>query len=130
MNTEVTVLGWSIVLGLLQVLLAGGMATQQRGLQWNLSNRDGAAPLTGAAARAERASRNFLETFVFFAAAVLGIVISKSGTPHTLLGAQVYLGARLVYFPIYVAGIPYVRTLVYAVSLWGILQLVEPLLGF
>ena len=130
MTPELTVLAWSIVLGILQVLVAGGMATSQRGLRWNLSNRDGAAaPLQGAAARADRASRNFLETFVFFAAALVAVVIAQRNSAHTVLGAQVYLCARIAYFPVYIAGIPYVRTLIYAVSLWGILQLVEPLLG-
>jgi len=36
--------------------------------------------------------------------------------------------ARLVYLPIYLAGIPYLRTAVWAVSLWGILQVLEALL--
>ena len=129
METELVMLGWSIALGLGGVLLAAGMATHQRGLLWNLSNRDGdAIPLTGAAARAQRASANFLETFVFFAAAALAVVLTHRNTTHTALGAQVYFWARAVYLPIYCVGIPYLRTAIYAVSLWGLLQLIEVLL--
>lgn len=47
---------------------------------------------------------------------------------HTAIGAQVYFWARVAYLPIYVVGIPYLRTAVWAASLWGILQLMEPLL--
>ena len=125
---EIKWLAWSIVLGLAYVLIAATLATQQRGLKWNASNRDGAAvPLTGAAARAARASSNFLETFPFFAAAVLAVVLTKVNTPHTATGAAIYFWGRLAYLPIYIAGIPYVRTLVWAVSFWGLLQVLEGL---
>jgi uncharacterized MAPEG superfamily protein len=129
MTTELKILAWSVLLGLAQVLIAGAMSTQQRGFKWNVSNRDGSPPpLTGAAARADRASRNFLETFAFFAAAVLAAVLAKQNSAHTALGAQIYMAARMAYFPIYVIGIPYLRTAVYAASLWGLLQVLEPLL--
>ena len=128
MTTELKMLTWSIALGLVYMFAAAGMATRQRGLKWNASNRDGEAkPLAGAAARAVRANANFLETFPFFAAAVLAIVAAKLNTPHTALGAETYFWARAAYLPIYIAGIPYVRTLVWGVSLWGLLQLLEAL---
>ena len=123
MTIEIQMLAWSIVLGLLQILLAATFMTRQRGLKWNAGARDGqASPLSGVAARMERASRNFLETFPFFMAAVLAVVLTQRTSPETALGAQVYFWARLAYVPLYAAGIPYVRTLVWAVSLWGLLQ--------
>jgi uncharacterized MAPEG superfamily protein len=110
------------------VLLAAALGTGQRGLAWNAGNRDGEAkPLTGIAARALRAQANFLETFVFFAAAALAVVVSGRTSAYTALGAQLYFWARVIYLPIYLIGIPYVRTMVWAVSLWGILQLIEAL---
>jgi uncharacterized MAPEG superfamily protein len=128
MAVELKVLGWCVVLGLAHVFIAAGLATQQRGLKWNASNRDGESkPLTGIAARALRANHNFLETFAFFAAAVLAVVMAKENTAHTALGAQLYFWARAAYLPIYLIGIPYVRTLVWAVSLWGLLQVLEGL---
>jgi len=121
MPVELQVLSWSIVLGLVYVAFATTLSTQQRGLGWNASNRDGdATPLTGAAARADRASRNFMETFVFFAAAVLAVVLAQRSNAHTVLGAQLYFWARVVYLPVYAIGIPYLRTLVWATSVVGI----------
>ena len=70
----------------------------------------------------ERASCNFLETFPFFAAAVLAVVLTQRTSPETTLGAQVYFWARLAYVPLYAAGVPYARTLVWAASIWGLLQ--------
>ena len=128
MTIEVKMLAWSIVLGLAYVLIAACLATQQRGLKWNAGNREGdTKPLTGVAARADRASKNFLETFPFFAAAVLAIVLAHRNTDHTALGAQIYFWARVVYWPVYAAGIPYLRTAVWIVALWGFLQVLEAL---
>jgi uncharacterized MAPEG superfamily protein len=129
MIPELRWLGFSILLGLLYVFVAAGFATRERGLKWNAGNRDSAGPpLTGVAARAARANANFLETFPFFAAAVLAVVAAGAHTPHTAMAVQLYFWARLLYLPIYIAGIPYIRTVVWAVSLWGLLQVVEALL--
>jgi uncharacterized MAPEG superfamily protein len=128
MTIEIKMLAWSIVLGIVQILIAATLGTQQRGLKWNVGNRNGEPkPLTGMAARADRASQNFLETFAFFAAAVLAVVLTKQSTAHTALGSQIYLWARVAYLPIYLIGIPYLRTAVWVVSFWGILQVIEAL---
>lgn len=116
----------SAILGLAQVLIAAVLSTQQRGIKWNASNRDDEIkPLTGIAARAARASANFLETFPFFAAAALAVVLSNHDTPHAALGAAIYFWARVAYLPVYLIGIPYLRTAVWAVSFWGLLQVIE-----
>ncbi len=128
MGIELKLLVWSVLLGLLQLVLAATLGTQQRGLSWNVGARDGTPePLTGVAARLDRAFRNFLETFPFFAAAVLAVVLAQKTSDHTALGAQLYFWARVAYVPLYAAGIPYVRTLVWAVSLAGVLMVLSPL---
>lgn len=129
MSVELQMLGWSVVLGLVYVLVAAGFGTWQRGLRWNAGNRDGEPqPLNKFAARADRANRNFLETFAFFAAATLAAVAMHKTGAQTLIGAQIYFWARLAYLPVYVIGIPYLRTAIWIASLWGILQMVEALL--
>ena len=123
MTVELKYLAWSIVLGLVYVLVATLLSNSQRGLNWNVSNRDGTPPpLTGAAARAHRATRNFLETFPFFAAAVLAVVLAKGGTAQSAMGAMLYFWGRALYLPVYVIGIPYLRTLVWAVAFVGLLR--------
>ncbi len=128
MSPEIKYLAWSTALGLVYVLVAASLGTMQRGLNWNVGNRDGETrPLSGAAARSHRASWNFLETFAFFAAAVLAVVLTKANSAHTAQGAMLYFWARAVYLPVYVIGIPYLRTLVWAVSFVGLLEVLRAL---
>lgn len=128
MSIELKMLAWSIILGLVHVLIAATLATQQRGVKWNVGARDGVPlPLTGVAARVVRASQNFLETFAFFAAAVLAVVVAQKTSPATALGVQIYFWARVAYLPVYAAGIPYLRTVIWSVSLWGLLHVAWPL---
>jgi uncharacterized MAPEG superfamily protein len=121
MSLELKMLVWSIVLGLIHVAIAATLSTQQRGTSWNIGNREGEpALLTGMAGRADRALRNFLETFAFFAAAVLAVMITAKYSGQTARGVQLYFWARVVYLPVYLIGIPYLRTLVWVVSVVGI----------
>lgn len=126
MTPEIQILGWSILLALAQLFLAAGLMTRQRGMKWNASARDGEAPpLTGVAGRADRALRNLLETFPLFAAAALAVAVTGRSDAGTVLGAQLWFWARVLYVPLYLAGIPYLRSLVWAVSLAGLLLVVR-----
>lgn len=128
MTIELQMLAGSIVLGLVHVLIAAGFSTAQRGLAWNASNRDGAVPpLTGAAQRLSAASRNFLETFPFFAAAVLAVVLAGRAGATTALGAQLYLWARVAYLPVYGIGIPYLRSAIWTVAIVGLVMVLAGL---
>lgn len=130
MGIELKMLVWSMVLGLVQIALAAGMSTAQRGLGWAAGSRDEAAmPLTGIGGRLERTSRNFLETFPFFAIGVLMLTVLDKETAQTALGAQVYFWARLLYVPAYALGISYVRTAIWAAALVGVLMVLRPLFG-
>lgn len=128
MSTELQMLAWSIALGIAQLLISAGFMTAQRGMRWNASARDGTPePLTGVAARVDRAWHNFLETFPMFVAAVLAVSVAGRGNDDTALGAQLYFWARLAYVPVYAAGIPYLRSAIWTVSLWGLIKLVSAL---
>jgi uncharacterized MAPEG superfamily protein len=128
MTIELTMLGWSIVLGLVQIMIAVTCAMARHGLSWAASPRDSTPPLSGVPARLDRASSNFLETFPFFVAIVLADHLLGRHSHLTVLGAQLYFWARLVYVPIYAAGIPYLRTLIWTVSMVGIVMLLTALL--
>jgi uncharacterized MAPEG superfamily protein len=128
MTTELSMLCWSVVLGLVQIAIAATCMVSQRGLRWAASARDGAVPpLTGIGGRLDRARANFLETFPLFLAVVLTAHLLQRHDSMTVLGAQLYFWSRLVYVPLYAAGIAYVRTLAFAVSFVGIVLLLGAL---
>ena len=127
MTTELNMLVWSVVLGLLQIAIAASCSMGQRGLAWTLGPRDAIPSLTGIAARLDRASTNFLVTFPFFVAVVFAAHLLQRHDAMTVLGAQLYFWARLAYVPVYAAGIPYLRTLIWAVSIAGIVLLLGAL---
>jgi uncharacterized MAPEG superfamily protein len=118
-SVELQMLWLSLALGLVQVVLPLFFALGRT--SWAIGPRDEAGPpSTKIGARLERAQTNFLETFVFFAAAVLLVQTMGRHTATSALGAQLYFWARLAYVPAYAAGIPVLRTLIWAVSLVGI----------
>jgi uncharacterized MAPEG superfamily protein len=120
MKPELMWLLWAVALTVVQMLIAVTGATLQVGLPRLAGNRDGMPPLTGWVGRAERAHFNMLESLVLFAALVLIAVAAGKTNPTTLLGAQLFVWARLAYAAIYLAGIPWLRTGVWFVSVIGL----------
>jgi len=128
LSTELKMLFYSAILGIIQLLLAAHFSTLQRGVKWNLSPRDEKVPeLTGVAGRLDRAFKNFMETFPFFIAAIIMVQITQMHSTMSSMGAMIYFWARLVYVPLYAAGIPAVRTLVWTVSLVGLIMVMAAL---
>jgi uncharacterized MAPEG superfamily protein len=128
-SIEIQMLCWSVVLGLVQLAVATTMATLNQGLPYNLSPRDAAAPaVTTVTARLLRAFGNFRETFVYFAVAVLVVTSMAKNSPSSALGAQIYFWSRVLYVPVYAAGVPVVRTLVWAASIVGLVMVLGALL--
>ncbi|NSY18837.1 MAPEG family protein [Neorhizobium sp. AL 9.2.2] len=111
----------SVVLLLVHVLLQGNFATKERGTAWNAGPRDGDnEPKSVMAGRAARASRNYQETYPAFIGLLLAMILTGDSSGFGLFGAAVWLVARIVYIPLYLKGIPYVRSLVWLVSLVGL----------
>ncbi|HEX7045036.1 MAG TPA: MAPEG family protein [Burkholderiales bacterium] len=127
MQTELTLLVWSVALTFVQMLVATAGANRQLGLTALVGNRDRLPELAGWAGRAQRAHRNMLENLILFAALVIVAVLANRTNETTALGAQLFFWARLVYALVYVIGIPWVRTAVWAVSVIGLILIFSQL---
>ncbi|HUL94193.1 MAG TPA: MAPEG family protein [Burkholderiales bacterium] len=129
MKPELNLLVWAAALTVVQVLVAVLGAFGQVGLMKLVGNREDMPKLTGWAGRAERAHLNMLQNLVLFAALVLVAVATGKTNEMTLLGAQLFLWGRVAYAIIYLAGLPWLRTLSWFVSVIGLvlifLQLVK-----
>ena len=122
MECELGILAASAGLGLVHIVLTASAGNKQRGLDWNVGPRDEARPLTGVAARLERAQINFFETFPVFAALILVAYLSGKLSDLTVWGSAAYFIARVLYIPMYAMGIRTVRSLVWGVSLVGMMM--------
>lgn len=121
MSFELAMLAASCLLCLVQIVVSSHAASLQRGYRWTAGSREAEVPpLTGAAGRLDRASRNFLETFPAFVAAVFLVHVLGRESPLSEWGAGLYFSARLVYLLLYAAGIPLLRSLVWNVAFVGI----------
>ncbi len=126
-----TLLALSVVLLVFHILLQGVLSTRELGSRWNAGPRDGEAEPKGKlAGRAARASRNFQETYPAFVGLLLGVAFAgEDASKWGLIGGWVWFIARIVYIPLYLAGIPYVRSLVWLASVAGLLAMILALIG-
>jgi uncharacterized MAPEG superfamily protein len=129
--TETTMLLWSVVLGLVQIAIATMASNKDVGLPYNLGSRDEppAKSLGTLAGRLVRATNNFRETFGLFAVSVILVVLLHRQTSGSALGAELYFWARVVYVPVYALGIIVLRTIVWTVSIIGLVMVLLAAFG-
>lgn len=129
MPIELRILALGAVLLLLHIILAGTAKTKQYGVAWNTGARDEPLPpLNAVAGRLVRAQANFQETFPLAIVALAGAVLAGRQSELTAIGGWTWLGARVLYLPLYALGIPKVRSNVFLVSLVGLVLAIWPLL--
>ena len=128
MTIELKLLVWSTALALIQMLIALLAAIVQAGLMPLVGNRGNLPSFEGWAGRAQRAHRNMLESLVIFAVLVLVAQVAGKSNATTALGAQLFFWSRLAYAPVYVIGIPWLRTGIWGVSFAGLLQILSQVL--
>jgi uncharacterized MAPEG superfamily protein len=106
-----TLLAW------LMIMIASALRTRGD-VRIMAGNRDNVPPASPLAERADRAAKNMLENLVLFVALV--VAVGGHNPARAQLGAEVFVAARLVYWPVYLAGIPGLRTLVWTVGAVGL----------
>ena len=120
MKPELMLLVWASLLALVQAIVAVQGALMQVGLPMLAGNREGMPEIKGWGGRAARAHRNMIENLALFAVLVLVAVAAGKTNGTTLLGAQIFLYARIAYALVYLFGVPWVRTAVWGVSVAGL----------
>ena len=128
MPIELRIAAFGALLLFVHIFIAIRYKTAQYGRKWNIGARDEElSPPNAMVGRADRAQANFAETFPIAIVALLGVVIAGRANPTTALGGWIWLGARVLYMRLYLAGVPVVRTIVWTVSMVGLAMVLWPL---
>ncbi|HSK38487.1 MAG TPA: MAPEG family protein [Arenibaculum sp.] len=123
MTFELTMLAWTLVLAFVQILLFDAARTRQYGMKWNTGPRDeDMPPLSAGANRLKRAQDNLFETLPLFIGFVLIAHLADKNSELTHWGTLIYLVGRVVYVPLYAFGVRMLRSLVWIVSLVGLIM--------
>ncbi len=90
------------------------------GMKLAFGNRDKMPEPTPLAGRAMRTATNTVESFVLFAAIALVAHAAGMESARVTFGAEIFFWSRLVYIPVYYAGITVLRTLVWGAAMAGL----------
>lgn len=120
MPAELYLLGAAVIIGLVHLFWAAGESRAQQGYGWAAGPRDEPRPVTGRAARLNRAFANYLETLPLFAAAVAAANAGGKLGVLTFWGCHAYVWSRALYVPAYAFGWR-VRPLLWFISIGGLL---------
>jgi uncharacterized MAPEG superfamily protein len=127
MAIELQLLVWSVALAFVQVVVSVVGATLYLDFGTLAGNREYVPEIPGWAGRARRAATNMIENLVLFVPLVLVAHLAGRSNATTVLGAQIFFFARLAYAFVYPIGIPYLRTLVWVVSIVGLVLIFSQL---
>ena len=115
---------------LISVVLGAAIRNQEwtkEGRDIGLGNRDDLKQATPMGGRAERAAKNSIEAAVFFVP--LALIASAAGLDSEVMqGAQIAFWARIAYVPVYIAGIKYLRSVIWLGGVVGYGMMVSHLL--
>lgn len=132
MPIELKYLIWSVALFFVMILAQSIAAifSNKASVSDLVGARDNlpASGLTPFHGRTKRAQYNYIESMCMFAPLVLVAAVTDNFSSITALGAALFFWGRVVFAPTYWFGIPWVRTLAWAVSIVGILMILWELL--
>ena len=116
MGNELGILGLYGLVVIVTILVQVLTAQAQVGLEMLIKPRDDMPKLLGVAGRMERAQLNSIVAMALFAPAVLILAHKGLSSSTTLLAAQAFIIARILYVVVYAMGLPWARTLIWLVG--------------
>ena len=125
-------ISWIVIIILLYIVglfLPPIIITLKEGILYAAGARDEPATDSILLGRARRAHENLKEPiWLFLALAILTMLPETGPTAQATTGAALYVIARVAYLPIYLAGIPWIRTLTFLAGLFGLILMLLSLL--
>ena len=122
MYFELWMLMGASILGLVHLAAASFAFKAQVGNRYTVGARDEQLQPMGVAGRLSRAHANFLETFPIFLACIFMVHATQSAGELTKWGSAIYLVGRILFLPLYAAGVPWLRTFSWKIATLGLVM--------
>ncbi|MBO6551384.1 MAG: MAPEG family protein [Roseitalea sp.] len=114
-----------MALGLYFVQTLLPVAFRFKGSPEAMKSRDEMPEASVVCGRADRALANVTEAMILFIP--LALLLQAAG--GAALGAIIFVCARIIYVPLYLTGVPYLRTFAWIASLGGLLVMAMAITG-
>jgi uncharacterized MAPEG superfamily protein len=129
--SELTCLELSVALWVVHVFIQAGVGVAKLPSGYLFTSRDKPAAAHGLLlGRATRALANYVENFTPFAAVALALIVTQRTGGSGALGATIWILARIVYIPLYLFDVVYARTVVWGISIVGLVMMLTRLIGW
>ena len=120
MSFELQATVWTSLILFALLLFQGALVPVVQGFGWGLGSRDAPRDATVLQGRAARTVANQMEGMMLFVPLVLVAHLAGISTGLTVWGAALYLGGRVLFAPLYLFGVPVLRSAAWGVSVTGI----------
>ena len=130
MTTELTMLTYSVGLLFVLIIIQATAGIRAQGLKPLANSRDNLPPPGIFQARAKRCVDNHREGLTLFAPLILIAALAHVSNHATVLGAQLFFFGRVAHAGIYLAGLPMIRPLAWAVGIVGTVMVFAALMGW
>jgi len=127
MTADLWALLAAMLLAVVQLTLSSVLTLRQLGGTWVAGPRDEPREVTGVSGRFVRAHRNLLEIFPQFLAALFLVHAADAVGSCSVVGAWLFVIARLLYVPAYAFAPPGVRPLCWLAAQAGIFMILADL---
>ena len=119
MSVELRILVWSVILTFVLILTPAQMSVMANGLKVMTGPRDQIPEPSVLNRRLRRLAANMIENMALFTPLVLAAAVAGVSNQWTVLGAQLFLGGRIVHALVYGFGIPWIRPVFWGVAVAG-----------
>ena len=129
MTTETLIVFLTFILALVHYLLPAGFLIPGNGLVALAGSRDSiVVPKSPVYERATRALVNFKETVPWAIGLLILVQVTGDANAATATGGWLYLLGRVAYLPLYLTGVPWLRTFAWVASIVGLCMVALQLL--
>lgn len=129
MTFELEAIVYTTLILLVLLVIQGGLVPLNQGLAWGLGSRDAKQDSSALQGRAMRTVANHIEGMMLFVPLAIVVEMAELSSSLSIWGAGLYLAGRLAFAPLYLLGVPYLRSTAWAVAVLGILLLAVPVIG-